>query len=767
VDYELVFGILCVMHGTRGDPTTANTARSGGRFDLVGDGIVATVTWLCLVDLDRCDGDDPAQALSCLARVTSWCDALRARAVVAAGRVGTAGASGARDTADVVAATGVSTRESRRQVRLAEKLVDLPVVADALERGDVSVGHVEAITRAMDTDPAVAAAAIASQDELIGRAAEESVDEFVRSQKEWAARVAEAAGVSLDARRRGRRRTSFFEDELGMRALRASMTPEEGAIVERGVRTLVDEFVRLSRGAKADRAVSPLEHTRQLMTDALVEMARRSQAGGSGRSLPHVIVHVDALTLQSGVRHDGSVLRLDDGTPIGFEAVQRVLCDAAVTGVLFANLVTLAKGRTIRTANDDHWDVLRARDGGCVFPECSMPPDYCQAHHIRHWTAHHGVTDPDNLVLVCSKHHHLVHEGGWSMKGPAHAVQIVAANGQVFWTRTGVAPAAPTPARRRRKVRRTGSTEPERAPTEPHRPVSPRRPMRPGGPVPPVRPPRPPRPQRRDRPPSGVPRGSGQGGVDGGAQGGVVGADRGAEPGDDVAVTADHELLEVPADVAVVTLGVLLVDDCLVDGMALGAVDVDLGGDGKRHVVVGRAEVGDLVGRAGLLAAELIAREADHGEAAVTELVLQRLKTGVLRRQAALGRDVHEQRSLAVEARQQAGLAVEGVDVDVVDAHGISSRRGEMRRTLSAGTRRVRQNRPMTNATEWESVGIEAVQVGDRIRLGSGAEFDVARIDSPFLGRDNMVCLIEDTPERWMAHPQPKTATAEVQRAAP
>jgi hypothetical protein len=510
------------MHGTRGDPTTANTAntaRSGGRFDLVGDGIVATVTWLCLVDLDRCDGDDPALALRHLARVTSWCDALRARAVVAAGRVGTAGASGARDTADVVAATGVSTRESRRQVRLAEKLVDLPVVADALERGDVSVGHVEAITRAMDTDPAVAAAAIASQDELIGRAAEESVDEFVRSQKEWAARVAEAAGVSLDARRRGRRRTSFFEDELGMRALRASMTPEEGAIVERGVRTLVDEFVRLSRGAKADRAVSPLEHTRQLMTDALVEMARRSQAGGSGRSLPHVIVHVDALTLQSGVRHDGSVLRLDDGTPIGFEAVQRLLCDAAVTGVLFANLVTLAKGRTIRTANDDHWDVLRARDGGCVFPECSMPPDYCQAHHIRHWTAHHGVTDPDNLVLVCSKHHHLVHEGGWSMKGPAHAVQIVAANGQVFWTRTGVAPAAPTPARRRRKVVRSsavrkeapssgssGSTQPTPEQSSPIGPTR-RSPSRPAEPPPstspaPAPPSRPPSPTRRDRPPS-------------------------------------------------------------------------------------------------------------------------------------------------------------------------------------------------------------------------------------------------------------------------
>jgi hypothetical protein len=72
----------------------------------------------------------------------------------------------------------------------------------------------------------------------------------------------------------------------------------------------------------------------------------------------------------------------------------------------------------------------------------------------------------------------------------------------------------------------------------------------------------------------------------------------------------------------------------------------------------------------------------------------------------------------------------------------------------------------MTNTTEWETVSIDALAVGDRVRLGSGAEFDVARIDSPFLGLDAMVCLIEDTPERWRAHPQPKSGTAEVHRAA-
>lgn len=72
----------------------------------------------------------------------------------------------------------------------------------------------------------------------------------------------------------------------------------------------------------------------------------------------------------------------------------------------------------------------------------------------------------------------------------------------------------------------------------------------------------------------------------------------------------------------------------------------------------------------------------------------------------------------------------------------------------------------MTNTQGWETVGVEALRVGDRVRLGSGAEFEIARIDSPFLGMDAMVCLIEDTPEQWRAHPQPKAGTAEVHRAA-
>lgn len=36
------------------------------------------------------------------------------------------------------------------------------------------------------------------------------------------------------------------------------------------------------------------------------------------------------------------------------------------------------------------------------------------AHHLRHW-AQDGPTDLDNLVLLCHRHHKLVHKGGWQL----------------------------------------------------------------------------------------------------------------------------------------------------------------------------------------------------------------------------------------------------------------------------------------------------------------------------------------------------------------
>ena len=56
---------------------------------------------------------------------------------------------------------------------------------------------------------------------------------------------------------------------------------------------------------------------------------------------------------------------------------------------------------------------LLFRDHGCTFPGCGTRM-FLKAHHIWHWELG-GPTDYDNLVLVCTYHHKLVHELGWGV----------------------------------------------------------------------------------------------------------------------------------------------------------------------------------------------------------------------------------------------------------------------------------------------------------------------------------------------------------------
>ena len=39
----------------------------------------------------------------------------------------------------------------------------------------------------------------------------------------------------------------------------------------------------------------------------------------------------------------------------------------------------------------------------------------CKIHHVWFWE-HGGPTDLDNLLPICSRHHHAVHDDGWKLK---------------------------------------------------------------------------------------------------------------------------------------------------------------------------------------------------------------------------------------------------------------------------------------------------------------------------------------------------------------
>ncbi len=74
---------------------------------------------------------------------------------------------------------------------------------------------------------------------------------------------------------------------------------------------------------------------------------------------------------------------------------------------------TLNIGRRSRTIPSAIRRALLMRDHGCVFPGCTHTR-FLHGHHIKHWL-HGGGTSLDNLIMLCTFHHRLVHDGGWTV----------------------------------------------------------------------------------------------------------------------------------------------------------------------------------------------------------------------------------------------------------------------------------------------------------------------------------------------------------------
>jgi hypothetical protein len=80
----------------------------------------------------------------------------------------------------------------------------------------------------------------------------------------------------------------------------------------------------------------------------------------------------------------------------------------------------LNQGRRKRVATDPQRRAASRRDKGCVLPGCTVPPDRCQVHHATQIWDHGGLTDLDDLVLLCLWHHHLIHEDRWTLTHTPH-----------------------------------------------------------------------------------------------------------------------------------------------------------------------------------------------------------------------------------------------------------------------------------------------------------------------------------------------------------
>jgi hypothetical protein len=132
--------------------------------------------------------------------------------------------------------------------------------------------------------------------------------------------------------------------------------------------------------------------------------------GGRQRTHLQVTSSLETLLGLTGA----SAAEMEFTLPISGKTVERLACDSSITRVLFQDSVVIDVGRSKRTVEGPTKRALRARDGHCRWPGCERPASLSAAHHLVHWI-HGGPTDLDNLILLCHRHHRMVHEGGWQL----------------------------------------------------------------------------------------------------------------------------------------------------------------------------------------------------------------------------------------------------------------------------------------------------------------------------------------------------------------
>ena len=94
----------------------------------------------------------------------------------------------------------------------------------------------------------------------------------------------------------------------------------------------------------------------------------------------------------------------------------RATCDAGlIPTVLNSESVPLDLGQEHRLVKPNQRNALIARDRGCAFPGCHLPARWTDAHHIKHWS-NGGPTNVDNMVLLCRRHHRLLHHSTWTIQ---------------------------------------------------------------------------------------------------------------------------------------------------------------------------------------------------------------------------------------------------------------------------------------------------------------------------------------------------------------
>ena len=231
-------------------------------------------------------------------------------------------------------------------------------------------------------------------------------------------------------------------------------------------------------GDGGDVAVSSVPSRSQQLADALLRLIGRGRTGADRPTPPAritVLVDTDQLTDRAA----GELQTALRGRPprIVRRALERLSCDAAIDAVVRDGLDLIAAQRYAPEVTAATRRAIVARDGGCRFPGCTAPVAWCDIHHItpRAQTATTGNPDhpdgdhhPSNLVLLCRRHHTLIHHRSWRQKLDPDGTYTLRRRGRTWTTLPRATARLPTPTSRAGPTR--AGPDPRAGPPDPHGP---------------------------------------------------------------------------------------------------------------------------------------------------------------------------------------------------------------------------------------------------------------------------------------------------------
>ena len=314
----------------------------------------------------------------------------------------------------LASASGTAPGTARRRLDVARRISTCAPLADAFSRGDLSVDQAGILAPlAADAD------CIAT---LVETASRLSMTELrAETQRLVYRRRGEREAARSERSLHDRRYCRAWTEPSGSVRLDARIGPRDGAALLAALR---QEHERLRRrraagapgdGGPGDATGAASVRADQLRADALVRLVT-GKVEGQGLGRPELLVRVDAEALRRGEAIGEETCEIAGVGPVSVGVARSVLGEALWTLLVASGTDIRTVTTTTRVIPTKVRNALWSRDRECVVPRCGETEDL----EIDHWTRDfgwHGVTELDNLALVCSVHHAMKTRTGWRLLG--------------------------------------------------------------------------------------------------------------------------------------------------------------------------------------------------------------------------------------------------------------------------------------------------------------------------------------------------------------